>query len=122
MSWSSTVFTKIRPGFRFSTYLAFSTLYTGNRLLGYNMMLTCQFSSQGYINYSWHFHVMAWKYISSLDFQGAFLSKMFQIIRTFLQNCLISFIVSHEALETIPVAAPSMSEFTTKLSNLICSV
>ena len=122
MSRSSTVFTKIRLGSRFSTYLAFSTLYTGNRLLGYNMMLTCQFASQGFINYSWHLHVMAWKCISSLDFQVAFLSKMFQIIRTFLQNCLIIFIVSHKALGTTPVAAPSMLEFTTKLCNLICSV
>ena len=85
-------------------------------------MLTCQFASQGFINYSLHLHVMAWKYISSLDFQGAFLSTMFQIIRTFLQNCLIIFIVSHKALETIPVAAPAMLEFTTKLCNLICSV
>ena len=86
------------------------------------MMLTCQFASQGFISYSWHLHVMEWKYVSSLDFQGAFLSKMFQIIRTFLQNCLIIFIVSHKALETIPVAAPAMLEFTTKLCNLICSV
>ena len=62
----------------------------------------------GIHNYSLHLHVMAWKYISSLDFQGAFLSKMFQIIMTFLENCLIIFIVSHKALETIPVAAPAM--------------
>ena len=122
MSWSSTVFTKIRLGFLFSTYLVFSMLYTGNRLLGYNMKLICQFASQGFINYSSHLHVMAWKYNSSLDFQSAFLSKMFQIIGTFLQNCLIIFIVSHKALETIPVAAPAMLEFTTKLRNLICSV
>ena len=122
MSWSGTVFTKIRLGFLFSTYLVFSTLYTGNRLLGYNMMLTCQFASQGFINYSSHLHVMAWKYINSLDFQGAFLSEMFQIIRIFLQNCLIIFIVSHKAIDTIPVAAPAMLEFTTKLCNLICSV
>ena len=58
----------------------------------------------------------------SVDFQGAFLSNMFQIIRTFLQNFLIIFIVSHKALETLPVAAPAMLEFTTKLCNLICSV
>ena len=96
MSWIGTVFTKIRLGFFFSTYLVFSTLYTGNRLLGYNLMLTCQLASQGFINYSLHLHVMAWKYISSLDFHGAFLSKMFQIIRTFLQNCLIIFIVSYK--------------------------
>ena len=120
MSWSSTVFTKIRLGFLFITYLVFSMLYTGNRLLGYNMMLTSQFASQGFINYSSRLHVIAWKYISSLDFQGAFLSRMFQVIRTFLQNCLIFFIVSHKALETIP--APAMLEFTTKLCNLICSI
>ena len=122
MSWSSAVFTKIRLGFLFSTYLVFSMLYTSNRLLGYNMMLTCQFASQGFISYSLNFHIIAWKYISSLDFQGAFLSKMFPIIRTFLQNCLIIFIVSHKALETIPVAAPAMLEFTTRLCNLTCSV
>ena len=114
--------TKIRLCFLFKSYLVFSTLYTSNRLLGYNMMLTSQFASQGFINYSWHLHVMAWKYISSLDLQGALLSKMFQIIMTFLQNCLISFVVSHKALETILVAAPAMLEFTTKLCNLICSV
>ena len=81
------MFTKTRLGFLLGTYLVFSTLYTGNRLLGYNMMvmmLPCQFASQGFINYSWHLHVMAWKYIRTVDFQGAFLSKMFQIIRTFL--------------------------------------
>ena len=83
------------------------------------MMLTCQFASLGFINYSLHLHVMAWKYIK---FQGAFLSKMFQVIRTFLQNCLIIFTVSNKGLETIPVAAPAMLEFTTKLCNLICSV
>ena len=41
----------------------------------------------------------------SVDFQGAFLSKMFQIIRSFLQNFLIIFIVSHKDLETLTVAA-----------------
>ena len=40
----------------------------------------------------------------SVDFQGAFLSK----IRTFLQNCLITFIVSHKDLETIPVTTTIM--------------
>ena len=43
------MFTKIRLGFLFSTHLVFSTLYTSNMLLGYNMMLTCQFASQGFI-------------------------------------------------------------------------
>ena len=85
------------------------------------MMLTCQFASQGFNNYSWHLHVMAWKYIRAVDFQGAFLSKIFQITRTFLQNCLM-FIVSHKDLETLPVAAPAMLEFTTKICNLICLV
>ena len=115
-------FTKIRLRFLFRPYLVFSSSYTGNRLLGYNWMLTSQFASQGFINYSWHLHVMAWKYIGSLDLQGAFLSKMFQIIRTFLQKFLIIFVVSHKALETIAVAAPAMLEFITKLCNLICSV
>ena len=106
---------------RFS-FLVFRTLY--DRLLGYNMMLTCQFASQGFNNFSWHLHIMAWKYITSgsADFQGAFRSKMFQMIRTFLKNCLIIFIVSHKGLETVPVAAPAMSELTTKIRNLICSV
>ena len=58
----------------------------------------------------------------SVDFQGAFLSKMFQIIKTFLQNCLIIFIVSHKALETLHVAAPAILEFATKVGNLICSI
>ena len=58
----------------------------------------------------------------SADLQSAFLSKMFQIIRTFLQNCLIIFIVSHKALETLPVPEPAMLEFATKLCNLICQV
>ena len=116
MSWSSTVFTKVRLGFLFSTYLVFlvfSTLYISNRLLGYNTSVCIS---------GIHQLLMAWKYISSLDFQGAFLSKTFQIKRTFLQNCLITFTVSHKALESILVAAPTMLEFTTKLCNLICSV
>ena len=58
----------------------------------------------------------------SVDFQVAFLNKMFQIIRTFLQNCLITFIVSDKDLETISVATPVMLELTTKICNLICSV
>ena len=88
------------------------------------MMLTCQFASLGFNNFSKHWHVMAWKYVTSgsVDFQGAFLSKMFQIIRSFLQNCLIIFIVSHKDLETVPVAASAMLELTTKTCNLICSV
>ena len=58
----------------------------------------------------------------SVDFQSAFLNKMFQIMRTFLQNCLITFIVSHKDLEIISVATPVMLELTTKICNLICSV
>ena len=58
----------------------------------------------------------------SVDFQGDFVSKMFQITRTFLQNCLITFIVSHKDLGTISVATPVMLELTTKICNLICSV
>ena len=58
----------------------------------------------------------------SVDFQGAFLNKMFEIIRTVLQNCLITFIASHKDLETISVATPVMLELTTKICNLICSV
>ena len=57
-----------------------------------------------------------------LDFQGAFLNKMFQIIRTFLQNCLITFIVFHKDLESISVATPIMLELTTKICHLISSV
>ena len=58
----------------------------------------------------------------SVDFPGAFLNKMFQIIRTFLQNCLITFIVSHKDLETISVATLVMLKLTTKIGHLICSV
>ena len=120
--WSSTVFTKIRLGFLFSTHLVFNTLYTGNRLLGYNMSwhVSLYFRDSSIthgICMSWHGSTSG-----SVDFQGGFLSKMFQIIRTFLQNCLIIFIVSHKALETLPVAAPAMLEFATKLCDLICSV
>ena len=54
----------------------------------------------------------------SVDFPGAFLNKMFQIIRIFLQNCLITFILSHKDLETISVATLVMLKLTTKNRSL----
>ena len=87
------------------------------------MMLTCQFASQGFHSLLIAFCMSLHRSTSgSVDFQGAFLSKMFQVIRIFLQNCLIIFIVSHKALETLPVAAPAMLKFATKLCNLTFSV
>ena len=41
---------KIRLGFRFSTHLVCNMSY--NRLLGCDITLSCQFVSQGLINYS----------------------------------------------------------------------
>ena len=86
------------------------------------MMLACQSASQGFVIYSfaWHLHVMAWKYIRVCRLARCFSKQNVSDNQDVTPKLSDNFIVSHKALEALHVAAPAMLELETKLCNLIC--